>query len=68
MATVQFSAPADDALAAIVLHRRREVGFIAARALRQRIVGRIYRLRDFPELGQRMNQSPDDDRRELIVT
>jgi len=47
MATVQFSAPADDALAAIIVHRRREVGFMAARALRQRIVGQMYQLRDF---------------------
>jgi plasmid stabilization system protein ParE len=68
MATVRLSAPADDALTAIILHRRQAVGFLAARALRQRIMGRIYQLRDFPELGRRMHQSPYDDRRELIVT
>jgi len=68
MATVRLSAPADDALTAIILHRRQAVGFLAARALRQRIMGRIYQLRDFPELGRRMHQSPYDDRRELIVS
>jgi plasmid stabilization system protein ParE len=68
MATVQLSKPADDALAAIVLRRRRDVGFMVARALRQRITSRIYQLRDFPEMGRRMHQSDYDDRRELIVS
>jgi plasmid stabilization system protein ParE len=68
MATVRLSKPADDALAAIVLRRRRDVGFMAARALRQRITSRIYQLRDFPEMGRPMNQSTYDDRRELIVS
>lgn len=40
---------------------------MAARALRQRIMGQIYQLRDFPELGRRTDQSPYDDRRELGV-
>ncbi|MCA1725145.1 MAG: type II toxin-antitoxin system RelE/ParE family toxin [Thermomicrobia bacterium] len=68
MTTVYLSAPADDALAAIVRHRRREVGFMAARALRERIMGQIYQLRDFPALGRRTLQSQYDDRRELIVS
>jgi toxin ParE1/3/4 len=68
VAIVRLTDPADDALAEIIAHRRREVGFMAARALRQQIMRRIYNLRDFPEMGRRMATSPDDDRREVIVS
>jgi plasmid stabilization system protein ParE len=38
------------------------------RLARQRIMGQIYQLRDFPERGRRTHETPDDNRRELIVT
>jgi plasmid stabilization system protein ParE len=60
MANVQLSQRARNALRRIILDRRERVGFLASRALYQRIMGRIYRLRDFPDLGRiaRMADSP----------
>ena len=40
---------------------------MAARALRQRIMTRIFQLRDFPELGRKISSSRYDDRHELVV-
>lgn len=65
MAHIQWTAKASNALAAIILDRRREVGFIAARALRQKITDRIHLLREFPRLGRQ--RSANEGGRELVV-
>ncbi len=67
MARLQWTEPASVTLATIVRERRQRVGFVAARALRQRIIERVNLLKEFPELGQRMAMSADDDRRILHV-
>ncbi len=67
MARVVMGPRASERLGAIVLDRRRSVGFVAARALQQRIMGRVYQLRQFPELGRLVPEKPDEGVRELIV-
>ncbi|MGI8690615.1 MAG: type II toxin-antitoxin system RelE/ParE family toxin [Thermomicrobiales bacterium] len=67
MAKVQISQRARDALRRITLDRRQRVGFIASRALYQRLMTRIYRLRDFPELGRLAPEMPDEGVRQLVV-
>ncbi len=67
MAHVIMSRQSRSDLGEIVLERRRSVGFMAARALRERITSRIYRLREFPEIGRRLSVSWGDGQRDLIV-
>jgi len=66
MARIQWTKRANDALTAIIVDRRQQVGFVAARALRQRITDRVHLLRDFPEIGRRRDER--DKGRELIVS
>jgi toxin ParE1/3/4 len=65
VAHVQWTEQANDAFAAIVLDRRQQVGFVAARLLRQRITQRVHLLRDFPEMGRLRAGSAEG--RELVV-
>ncbi len=65
MAHVQWTHRASDALATIILDRRREVGFIAARALRQKITDQTHLLQEFPRLGRQ--RSANEESRELVV-
>lgn len=66
MTRVQWTDTASESLAAIILDRRQRVGFVAARALRQRITERVYLLRTFPELGRPRSEKQES--RELVVT
>jgi plasmid stabilization system protein ParE len=68
VAQVRWTLVGKTTLAAIIRHRRDRVGFMAARTLHQTITQRVFLLKEFPELGQRMQESPGDDRRELIVS
>jgi plasmid stabilization system protein ParE len=65
---LRWTRSATVALSAIVRRRREQIGFIAARALHQRITQRVFLLKDFPELGRLRDDVPDDDRRELLIS
>lgn len=65
MAGIQWTATANDALTTIILNRRQQVGFIAARALRQKITDRVHLLREFPQLGRQ--RTTNEEGRELVV-
>jgi plasmid stabilization system protein ParE len=65
---LRWTRSATTALSAIVRRRREQVGFIAARALHERITQHVFLLKDFPELGKLLDDVPDDDRRELLVS
>ena len=67
MATIALRDSARKTLDTIVRDRRRDVGFVAARKLRERLMGSIYRLRDYPELGRRLLEFPDANLHQLIV-
>lgn len=56
MARVQWTEQANDALVAIILDRRQQVGFMAARRLRQKITDRVHLLQEFPDLGRRTSE------------
>lgn len=67
MAKIVLKESARESLNAIVRTRRQRVGFLSARALRERIMHGIYQLRDYPELGRRLTEFSEANLRQLIV-
>lgn len=67
MAQLVVRKSAREALNAIVRERRRHVGFVAARALRERLVQGINRLRDYPESGRLLPEFTDLNVRQAIA-
>jgi plasmid stabilization system protein ParE len=67
MARLVWKPVAVDALEKIVRNRLANVGAVAARTVREEIIGRVNQLRDFPERGRRIPEKNDPSLRELIV-
>lgn len=67
MARLVLRASAREAITVIVRDHRENVGFIAARLLRERIMNGIYRIRDYPEIGRRLLEFPDANIRQLVI-
>lgn len=67
MARLIVRESARETLNGIIHDQRQRIGFVAARALRERIMRGIYRLRDYPELGRRLPEFEANIRQLIIV-